>query len=145
MHSGQIDFGVDLPAVAWRFQAVRLRRGYGARSGLRFELHAKRRLERVTRLELATSSLARRCSTTELHPQFLRGNNNVQRPAPCNLLIASASLKLLNPNSALSASYDQSTSMKKLILLCICSMALASELSAQISTPSHVVSREAAA
>src|SRR6266571_3471688 len=27
-------------------------------------------LERVTRLELATSSLARRCSTTELHPQF---------------------------------------------------------------------------
>src|SRR6202035_420884 len=30
----------------------------------------KRRLERVTRLELATSSLARRCSTTELHPHF---------------------------------------------------------------------------
>ena len=27
-----------------------------------------KRLERVTRLELATSSLARRCSTTELHP-----------------------------------------------------------------------------
>src|SRR4030095_1981561 len=27
--------------------------------------------QRVTRLELATSSLARRCSTTELHPQFL--------------------------------------------------------------------------
>jgi hypothetical protein len=27
------------------------------------------KLERVTRLELATSSLARRCSTTELHPQ----------------------------------------------------------------------------
>src|SRR5437667_12709140 len=26
--------------------------------------------ERVTRLELATSSLARRCSTTELHPRF---------------------------------------------------------------------------
>src|SRR5439155_14224950 len=34
-----------LPAVAWVF-------------------------ERVTRLELATSSLARRCSTTELHPHF---------------------------------------------------------------------------
>jgi hypothetical protein len=32
--------------------------------------NVKRRLERVTRLELATSSLARRCSTTELHPQF---------------------------------------------------------------------------
>ena len=28
--------------------------------------------ERVTRLELATSSLARRCSTTELHPQLAR-------------------------------------------------------------------------
>src|SRR5438552_8730812 len=27
-------------------------------------------MERVTRLELATSSLARRCSTTELHPRF---------------------------------------------------------------------------
>src|ERR1700674_5826600 len=30
------------------------------------------KLERVTRLELATSSLARRCSTTELHPQLER-------------------------------------------------------------------------
>src|SRR5437899_9388865 len=30
----------------------------------------KKRLERVSRLELATSSLARRCSTTELHPQL---------------------------------------------------------------------------
>src|SRR5678816_1344061 len=29
-------------------------------------------MERVTRLELATSSLARRCSTTELHPHFER-------------------------------------------------------------------------
>jgi hypothetical protein len=42
------------------------------------EAHALRRflrskkLERVTRLELATSSLARRCSTTELHPQIRR-------------------------------------------------------------------------
>src|SRR5437870_13307987 len=45
----------------------RLRR---ARSSLRFALRTKRRLERVTRLELATSSLARRCSTTELHPHF---------------------------------------------------------------------------
>src|SRR5437588_4817185 len=32
-------------------------------------------MERVTRLELATSSLARRCSTTELHPH-LKGRNN---------------------------------------------------------------------
>ena len=38
-------------------------------------------LERVTRLELATSSLARRCSTTELHPQpKLADSNNVRRP-----------------------------------------------------------------
>ncbi len=44
-------------------------------------------LERVTRLELATSSLARRCSTTELHPHLPAassgeagaGCNNVQR------------------------------------------------------------------
>ena len=36
----------------------------------RLRLRFKRRLERVTRLELATSSLARRCSTTELHPRF---------------------------------------------------------------------------
>src|SRR5216117_2758229 len=32
-------------------------------------------LERVTRLELATSSLARRCSTTELHPRKVGSNN----------------------------------------------------------------------
>src|SRR5205823_7168823 len=32
--------------------------------------------ERVTRLELATSSLARRCSTTELHPRAKVGSNN---------------------------------------------------------------------
>src|ERR1700680_1079840 len=31
-----------------------------------------RNMERVTRLELATSSLARRCSTTELHPHSER-------------------------------------------------------------------------
>ena len=44
--------------------------GYGGRSSLRFALRSKRSLERVTRVELATSSLARRCSTTELHPRF---------------------------------------------------------------------------
>src|SRR5438067_738994 len=47
-----------------------------ARSSLRFALRTKRRLERVTRLELATSSLARRCSTTELHPRVKAGSNN---------------------------------------------------------------------
>src|SRR5438552_2929544 len=36
------------------------------------ECRAGTKLERVTRLELATSSLARRCSTTELHPQTER-------------------------------------------------------------------------
>src|SRR5207247_7001710 len=45
----------------------RLRR---ARCSLRLALRTKRRMERVTRLELATSSLARRCSTTELHPRL---------------------------------------------------------------------------
>ena len=31
------------------------------------------KLERVTRFERATSSLARKCSTTELHPHLLCG------------------------------------------------------------------------
>lgn len=41
-------------------------------------------MERVTRFELATSSLARKCSTTELHPLFrdlLRGRNYWRRSA----------------------------------------------------------------
>src|SRR2546423_2532853 len=37
--------------------------------------------ERVTRLELSTSSLARRCSTTELHPHKV-GSNNRSRLRP---------------------------------------------------------------
>jgi hypothetical protein len=48
------------------FWAARLRQGYPERirgSSLRFTLRSKRRLERVTRLELATSTLARWCST----------------------------------------------------------------------------------
>ena len=99
----------------------------------------------MTRLELATSSLARRCSTTELHPQFLGGNNNVQPPAGRNLLIASSGLKLLNPNLALSASYEQSTSMKKLILLCICSTVLAISVFAQAPTAPPIASPAPAA
>ena len=61
-------------------------------------------LERVTRLELATSSLARRCSTTELHPHFTRqpslqvkagaGRNNVHPPSRRKTLIGA---KMLNP------------------------------------------------
>src|SRR6266403_4374396 len=34
--------------------------------------------ELVTRLELATSSLARRCSTTELHPRKVGSNNGAR-------------------------------------------------------------------
>jgi hypothetical protein len=41
--------------------------------------------ERVTRVELATFSLATRRSTTELHPQFEKGReNNVQLAAQRN-------------------------------------------------------------
>src|SRR3954470_7738230 len=51
--------------------AGRLRQGYGASApSLARHGRAGRRMERVTRLELATSSLARRCSTTELHPRL---------------------------------------------------------------------------
>src|SRR6266487_462626 len=66
--------------------------------------------QRVTRLELATSSLARRCSTTELHPRFLEGSNNVQRSSRRNLLIARINaniVKFLNPNRARPPSHLQ--------------------------------------
>ena len=43
--------------------AVRLRQGYGALAPVFAFAKLKRRLERVTRLELATSTLARWCST----------------------------------------------------------------------------------
>ena len=49
----------------------------------------------------------------------------------------------MNPIWALSASYDQSTNMKKLILLCICSIALAAGLFAQAPTASPVASPSA--
>jgi hypothetical protein len=49
-------------------------------------------------------------------------------------------VKLLNPNWAVSASYDQSINMKKLILLCICSIALAAALFAQAPTASPIAS-----
>jgi Domain of unknown function (DUF6249) len=53
-------------------------------------------------------------------------------------------VKWLNPNWAQSASYDQSTNMKKLILLCIFSLALAISLFAQTPTASPVASLPAA-
>ena len=67
---GDAYYLAGLPGVSWVVGGVRLRQGFGGRSSLRLALRFKRRLERVTRLELATSSLARRCSTTELHPHF---------------------------------------------------------------------------
>jgi Domain of unknown function (DUF6249) len=53
-------------------------------------------------------------------------------------------LKSLNPNGALTASYDQSTNMKKLILLGICFIALAAGLFAQAPTASPIASPPAA-
>lgn len=53
-------------------------------------------------------------------------------------------MKLLNPNWAVSASYDQSINMKKLILLCICLIALAAGLFAQAPTASPIASPPAA-
>src|SRR5436190_11833509 len=51
-------------SIACRLWAARLRQRCGALApALRFALRSKRRLERVTRLELATSTLARWCST----------------------------------------------------------------------------------
>src|SRR5438477_12346130 len=89
-----------------------------ARSSLRFALRTKRKLERVTRLELATSSLARRCSTTELHPRKRIGI--IARPPRGATFfhrdkMASAgdflNLKLLS-----TASHQQMKPMKALIL-----------------------------
>ncbi len=45
-------------------------------------------LERVTRVELATFSLATRRSTTELHPQFCAADNNVQPLVRRNFLLS---------------------------------------------------------
>src|SRR5262249_29651018 len=63
----------------------------------------------------------------------------------CNRLIARADGKSLNPNCPVSASYDQSTNMKKLILLCICLLALAISLPGQTPTTSPIASPSAAA
>jgi Domain of unknown function (DUF6249) len=60
-------------------------------------------------------------------------------------LIARAGRKSLNPNCPVNASYDQSTDMKKLILLCICLVALAISLPGQTPTTSPIASPTAAA
>src|SRR5438034_10753591 len=46
----------------------------------RFPQRSGYKNERVTRLELATSSLARRCSTTELHPHFTMISGHAKKP-----------------------------------------------------------------
>ena len=51
---------------------------------------------------------------------------------------------MLNPNRALNASYEQSTSMKKIVLLCICSTALTISVFAQAPTASPIASPAAA-
>ena len=53
-------------------------------------LRSPRSGERVTRLELATSSLARRCSTTELHPHLERVG--IMSTAPVGARFLSSSL-----------------------------------------------------
>src|SRR5437762_8907140 len=58
-------------AVAVALRATRCAAVY--KSAPRFaQRSGYKKNQRVTRLELATSSLARRCSTTELHPRFER-------------------------------------------------------------------------
>ena len=70
-------------------------------------------------------------------------NNNVQPTAPRNLLIALNCPRFLNPNRPFPASYDQ-TLMKKLFLLCICSMAFSCPLFAQDTTQTPIASPTAA-
>src|SRR5204863_9886606 len=84
--------------------------------------------ERVTRLELATSSLARRCSTTELHPHFEREGIMASHLPDARFLSGRNGSKVrffLNPNPCLPASHSQRKTMKTAILTCLCSIALA--------------------
>jgi Domain of unknown function (DUF6249) len=94
-------------------------------------------MERVTRLELATSSLARRCSTTELHPRKrigiiarpLRGATFFHRDkmAPA---VDFLNLKLLP-----TASHQQMKPMKALILGSVASFGITLAVLAQTPTP----------
>src|SRR5207244_4358382 len=83
--------------------------------------------------------------TNRATPAFVRANNNVETPAKRNLLIVRAGRKSLNLNCPVNASYNQSTNMKKLILLCICSVALPITLFGQTPTTSPVASPPAGA
>src|SRR5205085_5428890 len=89
-----------------------------ARSSLRFALRTKRRLERVTRLELATSSLARRCSTTELHPRKRIGI--IAGPSPGATFFhrdkMASPRNFLNLKLLSAASHQQMKPMKALVL-----------------------------
>ena len=66
-------------------------------------------------------------------------DNNVQPTAPRNLLIATETLKSLNPNRTFTASYDQHP-MKKLFLLCMVSLGLYGSLFPQAPTESPIAS-----
>src|SRR5947208_13172974 len=94
--------------------------------------------ERVTRLELATSSLARRCSTTELHPHFEREGIMASHLPDARFLSGRNDSKMrlfLNPNGGLPASHSQRTTMKTAILTCLCSIVLALPAFGQSPTP----------
>src|SRR5436853_4219288 len=64
--------GVSTSATRSTISGTRLPRFASSRNSSRVGEISKEDMERVTRLELATSSLARRCSTTELHPHLKR-------------------------------------------------------------------------
>src|SRR5205814_6942510 len=69
-------------AVAVALRATRCAAVY--KSARRFaQRSGYKKNQRVTRLELATSSLARRCSTTELHPQFTYENRPKEAAENC--------------------------------------------------------------
>jgi Domain of unknown function (DUF6249) len=70
-------------------------------------------------------------------------DNNVQRTAARNLLIALKCSRLLNPNESFPASYDQ-TLMKKLFLLCMFSLGLYGIVFPQSPTQTPIPSPTAA-
>src|SRR5207237_9353226 len=91
-----------------------------------FPLRRGLEVERVTRLELATSSLARRCSTTELHPRKRIGI--ITRPSRGATFFhwdKMASLRnFLNLKLPPTASHQQMKPMKALILSSVASFGI---------------------
>src|ERR1043166_7480600 len=95
--------------------------------------------QRVTRLELATSSLARRCSTTELHPHFEREGIIASHPPDARFLSDRKEAKNASFFESKPApgriSFPKQT-MKTAILTCLCSIALVLPAFGQSPTPS---------